>query len=163
MYASHANLLHQGTDEHAPYAGGVGRPVDRGSGPGKRGPLRHHTFIAIGPPRADRPGEGRGWTLSIRPEKQERLAAPRRIPGGGVPLNGGFCRHVRDLCGSGGERHGPRETWTSLLDGEAWLMSTNYVVIESCALLQTRIGLDAVRAFVEDMLPVIQVQWLTSG
>jgi len=43
--------------------------------------------------------------------------------------------------------------------GEA-LLTHSYVVLESTALAQRRIGLDAVRALVDDLLPTIRVQWV---
>jgi predicted nucleic acid-binding protein len=44
-------------------------------------------------------------------------------------------------------------------DGEA-LLTHSYVVLESSALAQHRIGLDAVRALVDDVLPAVDVQWV---
>lgn len=43
--------------------------------------------------------------------------------------------------------------------GEA-LLTHSYVVLETTALAQRRIGLDAVRALVDDLLPTIRVQWV---
>jgi len=50
-----------------------------------------------------------------------------------------------------------RESWITFLEGEATLVCSNYVLVETIALVQRRMGLEAVRAFVEDVLPVIQV------
>lgn len=52
--------------------------------------------------------------------------------------------------------------WDALLSGEAILTTTNYVVVETCALIQHRLGLKALRTFSEDMLPVIDVRWISS-
>ncbi len=46
--------------------------------------------------------------------------------------------------------------WDSLLNRAEPLCTSNYVVIESCALLQNRIGLEAVETFVNDLLPVTE-------
>ena len=51
-----------------------------------------------------------------------------------------------------------RGMWTSLLDRGAALVTTNYIVVETCALVQNRLGLDAVRTFSQDMLPVVEVR-----
>jgi predicted nucleic acid-binding protein len=53
-----------------------------------------------------------------------------------------------------------KEKWIKLLDGGEPLFTTNYVVVELFALCQRRIGFDAVRALQEDVLPVIEVQWI---
>lgn len=53
-----------------------------------------------------------------------------------------------------------RETWNALLDSNATLFTSNYVVVEACALLQSRLGLGAVRVFLRDMLPAIDVRWV---
>jgi uncharacterized protein len=52
--------------------------------------------------------------------------------------------------------------WDALLGSEAVLITTNYVVVETCALIQHRLGLKALRTFFEDMLPVIDVRWIAS-
>jgi predicted nucleic acid-binding protein len=53
-----------------------------------------------------------------------------------------------------------RGLWAGLLDREAALVTTNYIVVETCALVQNRLGLDAVRTFWQDMLPVVEVRWI---
>ncbi|GIV07135.1 MAG: hypothetical protein KatS3mg017_0337 [Fimbriimonadales bacterium] len=52
-----------------------------------------------------------------------------------------------------------RESWVALLEGEATLVCSNYVLLETIALVQRRMGLETVRAFVENVLPVVQVVW----
>jgi predicted nucleic acid-binding protein len=50
--------------------------------------------------------------------------------------------------------------WIELLDrGEAFI-TTNYVVVETVALLQSRHGFAAARRLVEDVLPVLEVVWI---
>lgn len=60
------------------------------------------------------------------------------------------------------EKHHPavRAAWEHTLDAEEPLFSTNYVLVETLALLQNRIGMNAVRLFHEDVLPVITVLWV---
>ena len=56
-----------------------------------------------------------------------------------------------------------RETWTGLLsaDAPALLLTSNYVLVESFALVQSRLGLDAVRTLHDAVLPVISVRWVS--
>jgi predicted nucleic acid-binding protein len=56
-----------------------------------------------------------------------------------------------------------RHTWVGLLSDEKPLMTTNYVLVESFALIQHRLGLAAVRTFQEDLLPVVRVEWVTDS
>lgn len=53
-----------------------------------------------------------------------------------------------------------RSVWPFLLEQAGRLFCSNYVVVETIALLQHRLGLEAVRAFVEELLPVVQVEWV---
>ena len=54
-----------------------------------------------------------------------------------------------------------RETWFRLLREEHVLLTTNYVLLESCALLQSRLGVPALRVFHEDVVPLLQVDWVS--
>jgi len=48
--------------------------------------------------------------------------------------------------------------WTRLVESEAdRLVTTSYVVVETTSLLQRRIGFEAARVFLEDMVPVLDV------
>ncbi len=53
-----------------------------------------------------------------------------------------------------------RQIWTDLLQRAEDLYCTSYVLIECFALVQHRLGMAAVRILVEDVLPVIRVQWI---
>lgn len=53
-----------------------------------------------------------------------------------------------------------KRTWIDLIDGGQPLFTTNYVIVETLALLQHRIGMEAVRVFVADVLPLIQTCWI---
>ncbi len=53
-----------------------------------------------------------------------------------------------------------RAQWAKMLKSGTPLLTTNYVVLEVCALAQHRLGLDAVRAVQDDILPAIEVRWL---
>jgi predicted nucleic acid-binding protein len=50
--------------------------------------------------------------------------------------------------------------WFALLDSSDPLITTNYIVVESCALAQSRLGVDAVRAIQDDLLPVMEIVWI---
>ncbi len=51
--------------------------------------------------------------------------------------------------------------WSNIIDTEdCTLITTNYVVVESFALIQHRLGLEAARGFYEDMLPLINIEWV---
>jgi len=50
--------------------------------------------------------------------------------------------------------------WVQLIDEREKLVSSNYVLLEITALLQSRIGLDAVRAFDNNILPVLEIVWI---
>jgi predicted nucleic acid-binding protein len=50
--------------------------------------------------------------------------------------------------------------WIGMLNGEDTLVTSNYVLVESFALLQSRHGIEAVRVFQEDILPLINVQFV---
>ena len=53
-----------------------------------------------------------------------------------------------------------KATWRELLGGEEVLISHNYVLVETCALVQHRLGIAALRALQEDVFPVLQVEWI---
>jgi predicted nucleic acid-binding protein len=55
------------------------------------------------------------------------------------------------------------KVWRSILDPENILVSSNYILVESFALIQHRLGTEAVNAFQEDILPVINIEWIDSG
>ncbi|MGH9489063.1 MAG: type II toxin-antitoxin system VapC family toxin [Terriglobales bacterium] len=50
--------------------------------------------------------------------------------------------------------------WRELLRGPEPLLTTNYVFVEMMALVQARLGLDAVRDFLADMAPVLGLIWV---
>lgn len=52
------------------------------------------------------------------------------------------------------------EAWRHLLNEGSLLTTTNYVVLETIALLQHRLGLEAVRDFQEDIAPLLHIAWI---
>jgi predicted nucleic acid-binding protein len=55
------------------------------------------------------------------------------------------------------------ETWRRLLEDRDSIHTSNYVMIETVALLQGRIGVDCLRTFVSDVLPIVDVVWVGEG
>ena len=53
-----------------------------------------------------------------------------------------------------------RAAFASLLAEKRPLWTTSFVIVETMALLQHRIGLAAARDFDEEVLPVVQVRWV---
>jgi predicted nucleic acid-binding protein len=53
--------------------------------------------------------------------------------------------------------------WSSLVGEERALATSNYVLVESFALVQRRLGLEALRVFEAELLPVISVLWVDSA
>jgi len=51
--------------------------------------------------------------------------------------------------------------WNKLLTDDTPLETSNYVLLETVTLLQSRLGMEAVRAFIEDILPLLVVEWIT--
>jgi len=56
-----------------------------------------------------------------------------------------------------------RAEWERLLAGHETLHTTNYVLVEVSALLQSRIGMDAVRSLAADIVPAIDIIWIDEG
>ena len=53
-----------------------------------------------------------------------------------------------------------KAAWHKLLDADESLVTSNYVLVETAALLQNRIGIEAVRLFQEDVVPVLILLWV---
>ena len=50
--------------------------------------------------------------------------------------------------------------WAKILHVEGRLITSNYVIVETVALLQNRIGIEAVRSFQSDMVPALHVEYV---
>ena len=55
-----------------------------------------------------------------------------------------------------------KSTWTDLLNDENTLVTSNYVLVETFALLQHRLGMEAVRGFQNDVLPLVNIEFVLS-
>jgi predicted nucleic acid-binding protein len=64
-------------------------------------------------------------------------------------LDGDDARHARAM-----------QWWERELPVGGSLVTTNYIVLEAMALLQSRLGMPAVRAFHDDVLPVVRMEWI---
>jgi predicted nucleic acid-binding protein len=52
--------------------------------------------------------------------------------------------------------------WRELIGSGQALVTTSYVLVESCALVQNRLGFEAVRGLCDDLVPVLTVEFVTS-
>ena len=50
--------------------------------------------------------------------------------------------------------------WTSLIENKTSLLTTSYVVIETVALLQNRLGFEAASLWYQDILGIVEVWWI---
>jgi predicted nucleic acid-binding protein len=51
-------------------------------------------------------------------------------------------------------------SWESLISSGTDLVCTNYVLVETFALVQNRLGMEAVRTLQEDIVPLLQIEWI---
>lgn len=57
--------------------------------------------------------------------------------------------------------HGAADAaFEDLLDGRDRLVSHNYVVMESCALIQRRLGAEAATDFIQRLVPMLDLVWI---
>jgi uncharacterized protein len=50
--------------------------------------------------------------------------------------------------------------WLEASDGPT-LVASNYILVETFALVQSRLGMDAVRSLMDDLIPVLTIEWVT--
>jgi len=53
-----------------------------------------------------------------------------------------------------------RYAWGSLLENGNTLITNNYVLVEAFALIQHRLGIEAIRGFQNDILPLVNVEFV---
>jgi predicted nucleic acid-binding protein len=56
-----------------------------------------------------------------------------------------------------------RRAFDRLREREAVLVTTSYVLVETCALVTRRLGLAALRGFREDFAPLLEVAWVDAA
>jgi predicted nucleic acid-binding protein len=64
------------------------------------------------------------------------------------------------LDASDGNHPRARSAWEDLLARDEPMVSTNYILVETFALAQHRLGLPAVRALQEDVIPLLRIVWI---
>lgn len=52
------------------------------------------------------------------------------------------------------------EAWAKLIENNERLICNNYILVESVALIQSRIGMEAVATLHNDIIPFVEVEWL---
>lgn len=52
------------------------------------------------------------------------------------------------------------QTWADLIENNEQLMCNNYILVESIALIQNRVGVEAVATLHNDIIPALEVDWL---
>lgn len=52
------------------------------------------------------------------------------------------------------------EIWTKLVSSSEVMVSHNYILVEMFALLQNRFGMQAIKVFVDDILPLLALEWV---
>ncbi len=55
------------------------------------------------------------------------------------------------------------EAWAKLLSGPRPLITSNYILLETAALLQRRLGLGAVHDLDDYLMPLLRVWWITES
>ena len=53
-----------------------------------------------------------------------------------------------------------KRLWADLIMEDALLVCSNYILVETFALVQHRLGIEAVRALQEDVLPILHIEWV---
>ena len=56
-----------------------------------------------------------------------------------------------------------RDVWADLVNRGEDLIVTNYVLVETFALVQHRLGMEAIRSLAEDILPLVRVHWVNEA
>jgi len=50
--------------------------------------------------------------------------------------------------------------WRELIEADEMVVTSNYIVVETCALLQNRLGMNVLKTFLNDILPIVLVEWI---
>jgi predicted nucleic acid-binding protein len=53
--------------------------------------------------------------------------------------------------------------WSAGIDDGVGFVTSNYVLVETLTLVQSRLGMDAVRVLVAELLPMIHTLWVTDA
>jgi predicted nucleic acid-binding protein len=55
-----------------------------------------------------------------------------------------------------------KKAWGEILSSGSLLVTSNYILVETCALVQHRLGLQAIKVFQEDIVPLLSIRWVDS-
>src|SRR3990167_4452785 len=63
------------------------------------------------------------------------------------------------------DEHFPKaeKKWKELINANTTFLCSNYVLLETIALIQNRLGIDALRTFQEDIVPILSIEWINSN
>lgn len=53
-----------------------------------------------------------------------------------------------------------KKKWKELVSKDETLVCSNYVLVETLALIQNRFGMEGIRAFQEDVVQVLTIEWV---
>lgn len=53
-----------------------------------------------------------------------------------------------------------KDAWAKLLKTDSFLVTSNYILVETLALVRNRLGIEAVRVFQEDIVPLLDIRWI---
>ena len=65
------------------------------------------------------------------------------------------------LDGSEKKHAAARQFWERIINGGDVLLCHNYILVETSALILRRFGMDAVRVFEQDIIPILHIIWVT--
>jgi predicted nucleic acid-binding protein len=52
--------------------------------------------------------------------------------------------------------------WKECLSGTEVLVTSNYILVETLALVQSRLGMEATRLLASDVVPALEIQWVSA-
>ena len=58
------------------------------------------------------------------------------------------------------QHHLAKQAWVTLVNEATDLVCSNYVAVETTTLVQNRLGMEAIRTFQEDVLPLVRMEWV---
>jgi predicted nucleic acid-binding protein len=53
-----------------------------------------------------------------------------------------------------------KDAWAGMIRSNSFLTTSNYILVETFALVQNRLGIEAVRVFQEDIVPLLDIRWI---
>jgi len=53
-----------------------------------------------------------------------------------------------------------KDAWVKILSSDETLITSNYVLVETFALVQNRLSMEVVRVFQDDIIPVVHITWV---